>query len=509
MSPEQAKNGSVLHGISINAKDKLMWNGSYEELQMFVEEVLDISDGIWDCPGGDSKRHTSSNLVMRWYQDTRSITLNGDRKDEIKEKLISLALVAKQVKNPPHDGGVADDQYSQVDANQNQTDAYQLSLETIKNQLEALTINVNENKNAIKSFSNKMTKDLDQTKVRELEKQLDFLKEENDKLKNENLCLKSENKDLTERTNNLSYILADLQGKAKNAELERDSLITAARLLVLESSQDDKKVPINMQNCDNQIELNEADDCTQLRDHALNSNIQLKNRFSAFNDEAKQPDQTTTVRSAHEDHKLGKKKKKSKPKDGKRTNESIKRLSDDQIQTQQEDQQQSKTKTSVVVAGDSMIKYVKGWELSTGQQNVSVKPFSGATVDDMSDFLKPTLRKHPDKLIIHVGTNDIRKSDPKIVADKVTILAKQFKKDSSNTEVVISSLVVRNDGPELAKKVQQTNILLKSNCISHDLGFLDNSNIDCSHLNYRGLHLNRDGSALLQNNIANILKAKD
>ena len=87
----------------------------------------------------------------------------------------------------------------------------------------------------------------------------------------------------------------------------------------------------------------------------------------------------------------------------------------------------------------------------------------------MSDFRKPTLRKHPDKLIIHVGTNGIRKSDSKIVADKVTIPAKKFKKDSSNTEVVISSLVVRNDGPELAKKVRQTNILLKSNFISHDL----------------------------------------
>jgi hypothetical protein len=32
----------------------------------------------------------------------------------------------------------------------------------------------------------------------------------------------------------------------------------------------------------------------------------------------------------------------------------------------------------------------------------------------MSDFLKPTIRKHPDKLIIHAGTNDIRKSDPKL-----------------------------------------------------------------------------------------------
>ena len=127
----------------------------------------------------------------------------------------------------------------------------------------------------------------------------------------------------------------------------------------------------------------------------------------------------------------------------------------------------------------------------------------------MSDFLKPTISKHPDKLIIHAGTNDIRKSDRTTAADKVTDLAKQFKKDSGNTEIVISSLIVRIGGPELAKKVKQTNIVLKSNCISNHLTFLDNSNINRSHLNYRGLHLNREGSVLLQNNITNILKSKD
>jgi hypothetical protein len=59
-----------------------------------------------------------------------------------------------------------------------------------------------------------------------------------------------------------------------------------------------------------------------------------------------------------------------------------------------------------------VLKYVIGWELSTGQQNVSVKSFSDATVDVMSDFLKPTLRKHPDKLIIHSGTNDMGTINP-------------------------------------------------------------------------------------------------
>ena len=51
---------------------------------------------------------------MRWYQDTKSITLSGDRKNEIKEKLISLAFVSEQVKNSNHKGEVADDHYSEV-----------------------------------------------------------------------------------------------------------------------------------------------------------------------------------------------------------------------------------------------------------------------------------------------------------------------------------------------------------------------------------------------------------
>ena len=46
---------------------------------------------------------------------------------------------------------------------------------------------------------------------------------------------------------------------------------------------------------------------------------------------------------------------------------------------------------------------------------------------------------------------------------------------------------------------------MKSKCTSKNWLFLDNSNIDRSFLNYRGLHLNHNGSKLLQENIANIL----
>ena len=53
-------------------------------------------------------------------------------------------------------------------------------------------------------------------------------------------------------------------------------------------------------------------------------------------------------------------------------------------------------------------------------QSVSVKSFPGATADEMVDFLKPTLRRKPDKLAIHAGTNDVSSSTPKVIADKVS-----------------------------------------------------------------------------------------
>ena len=50
-------------------------------------------------------------------------------------------------------------------------------------------------------------------------------------LRKENLELKEENSCPNERDNNLSYILADLQDKAKRADDEKNSLNTTIRLL--------------------------------------------------------------------------------------------------------------------------------------------------------------------------------------------------------------------------------------------------------------------------------------
>ena len=58
---------------------------------------------------------------------------------------------------------------------------------------------------------------------------------------------------------------------------------------------------------------------------------------------------------------------------------------------------------------------------------VKIANFPGCTTQDMKDHIKPLLRRNPDKMIIHVGTNSLRSS---------------------------SSLIKRSDDEALACKVQ-------------------------------------------------------
>ena len=220
MNAELGKGHSLIHGVSKNDKGKLIWTESYEALQMFVEEVLNITNGVWSSPGGAAKQLKTEDIDLRWYEDTKSITLNGKLKDEITAKLLSLAKISEELKTNtenevPEDGGHTVDH---IDDHSCIKDSMPLSLESLNSKLKVLINDVNANTAAIKLFSH------DSEKER--------LRRDNVKLANENSDLKHENGKLKERVDNLNYILADLNGKAKNAEDEKNSLITAMRLLL-------------------------------------------------------------------------------------------------------------------------------------------------------------------------------------------------------------------------------------------------------------------------------------
>ena len=115
----------------------------------------------------------------------------------------------------------------------------------------------------------------------------------------------------------------------------------------------------------------------------------------------------------------------------------------------------------------------------------------------MEDYLKPLLRKEPDEIILHIGTNNIRDESAKDVASGVVNLITQVQQDSPTTRLTISPLLPRSDNLELNDKINEANKILRSICSSHGLTLLQNSNVDLTCLNRRGLHLNRKGSQLL------------
>ena len=102
---------------------------------------------------------------------------------------------------------------------------------------------------------------------------------------------------------------------------------------------------------------------------------------------------------------------------------------------------------------------MRGWSLSKTNK-VVVKPFPGSTTEDMEDFIKCILRKDPENIIIHVGTNDVNSKEPRLTAEGIVNLALQIEGDTANTNITISGLDSRADDKE--GKVSSVNKILKN-----------------------------------------------
>ena len=80
------------------------------------------------------------------------------------------------------------------------------------------------------------------------------------------------------------------------------------------------------------------------------------------------------------------------------------------------------TKPLAIVAGDSIIKDLNG-RLMSRKNNVKIHCFPGSTTEDMTDFVKPLLKKNPSHFIFHVGTNDLSCNSPDKIVDSINSLA--------------------------------------------------------------------------------------
>ena len=150
------------------------------------------------------------------------------------------------------------------------------------------------------------------------------------------------------------------------------------------------------------------------------------------------------------------------------------------------------------IVGDSMIKDVYGWELSDREEKVVVKHFSGSATEDMKNYIQLPLKRDPDRIIIHVGTNDLRSSQ-----DSVTIvknIVDIVKNSTTNkNEILVSSIVLRRDN--LNGKGRQVNNILQKLCMENNFAYVNHNSIKPrQHCNYGGAHLNTAGSKILAEN---------
>ena len=118
------------------------------------------------------------------------------------------------------------------------------------------------------------------------------------------------------------------------------------------------------------------------------------------------------------------------------------------------------SKNTTLIVGDSMIAGVNESMISRKGRVVKVRPFSGATIEDMYDYLKPILKKCPDNIILHVGTNNAARESPRVVFDKLLSLKSFIEKTLPNCKISISNLIKRTDNNEAAKTVDKVNELL-------------------------------------------------
>ena len=127
-----------------------------------------------------------------------------------------------------------------------------------------------------------------------------------------------------------------------------------------------------------------------------------------------------------------------------------------------------------------MLKHLNGWEMSKKVKSnckIFVKHFSGTITSCMEDYIKPSLQKEPNHIILHVK--------------------------GENCDVIISDIILRTDNKKFSQKGQEVNTHLKDMCKEKNIYLIGNTNkIKAQHLNKSKLHLNKRGSNILSSTFA-------
>ena len=153
-------------------------------------------------------------------------------------------------------------------------------------------------------------------------------------------------------------------------------------------------------------------------------------------------------------------------------------------------------KDTVLIVGDSMISNINENTLSRRYQT-KVRSFQRSTIKDLHDYIKPLLKKKPDKIVLVIGTNDMVNEKLPDILKSLKSLVDQILEALPECDVVVSEVIVRSDNASLNGKITNFNKALKT----MNVDILRQQNITKNHLGKRGLHLNFSGNLQLARNL--------
>ena len=154
-------------------------------------------------------------------------------------------------------------------------------------------------------------------------------------------------------------------------------------------------------------------------------------------------------------------------------------------------------KNTLLIISDSIMNQIDEKRLSKRGINVKLRAFSGSTVNDMHDYVKPLLKKEPDYILMHVGSNDTPFKSADIIFNEILVLRDYIQETLPNVKIIISEPIMRMDN----RKANTVINLLVKMLQNSDVSLLVNTNINETHLGRKGLHLNGRGNGRLALNI--------
>ena len=116
-------------------------------------------------------------------------------------------------------------------------------------------------------------------------------------------------------------------------------------------------------------------------------------------------------------------------------------------------------KNEILLAGDSLISGIEQRRLSS-RNRIKVRPFSGATVEDMKSYITPLLKKNPRIIMLEIATNNCSNDTPEAIIKKIRELIESISQTLPDTKTVLCEIPMRRDNVKAEDTRKKVNAML-------------------------------------------------